>query len=139
MVGVLYAVYNGKYKLVEPDSSVTIPSGYQKTTMILSDESVTVYTLVSDPNSQFVLVYAENELGEAGFYRFDSYERTLQRYVPDTAVSADASNDADQAVQSKQYRSNLNKAAITIAILSILCVVLLVILIRLYMKERDRR
>ena len=69
----IFAIYNGKYKLLEPASDVKIPEGYTKTNMILSGISISVYE-PNLPGSDFVLIYAENELGEANFYRYDKVE-----------------------------------------------------------------
>lgn len=135
----LFALYGGKYKLIEPDSNVTIPSGYTKTRIIISGISITVYA-PEQIDSDFLLIYAENELGEAGFYSYDKVERTMQRYVLDTISVYEPVDIADEElINSKHYRSNLNKAAIIIALLSALCALFIILSIRLYLKSRGYR
>ncbi len=136
--GELYAEYNGRYRLVEPGPEVQIPSGYVKTKIIVSDISINVYAPEDDLGYEFLLIYAENELGEAGFYTYDKVERTLQRMIPDTLVigAADDEASADQNALKKEYRSNMMKAVFVITLLGILCALLIVVIIRTYMKSR---
>ena len=137
----LFAVYGGKYKLVEPDPTVRIPSGYIKTKIIISDISIDVYAPEDNLSYDFLLIYAENELGEAGFYSFDRVERTIQRCVPeDLAIRAPETDQLAEINELKSnYRSNLIKAVFIISLLSVLCAVLIVLCIRFYMKPRRRR
>lgn len=136
----IFAIYNGKYKLLEPASDVKIPEGYTKTNMILSGISISVYE-PNLPGSDFVLIYAENELGEANFYRYDKVEKTLQRFVEDIDFVTDPSDNIDNEDQSssKKYRSKLNKAAIVISILCALCAGLVIVVVRLYIKNRKQK
>lgn len=131
----IFAIYSGKYKLVEPDASVKIPDGYSKTRIIISGISIEVYA--SELDSEFLLIYAENELGEKGFYRYDKVEKTLQRYVgEEKSVYVPTDNIDEDIMTYKEYRSNLSKAAIIIALLSVLCVLLIILSIRLFMKTK---
>ncbi|MDF2486000.1 MAG: hypothetical protein K0R46_2168 [Herbinix sp.] len=133
-----YAVYSGQYKLLEPASDVIIPAGYVKTKLIISDISFTVFYPENNMESDYLLIYAENELGETGFYRYDKIERTLQRYVPgtDNAVSGAADTNATDLITSVEYRTNLTKAAIVIGILCALCALLIALCIRFFIKSR---
>jgi hypothetical protein len=136
--GEKFAIYEGNYKLLEPGSEVVIPKGYEKDGIIVSDIAIDVYLPIEDKDSDFVLIYAENELGEAGFYQYDKIERTLQRYIPKEAGGFDTSvnPENDELKKMEEYRSNLSKAAFVIALLSVICVALIAVLIRIYMKSR---
>lgn len=133
-----YAVYSGKYKLLEPDSSVVIPEGYVKTKMILSDVSVTAFYPENDFGSDFLLLYAENELGEVGFYQYDKIERTIQRYRSGISRIVNEDNDTttQDLITSEKYRTNLNRAAIVIALLCAVCALLITLLLRSAIKGR---
>lgn len=133
-----FAVYSGQYKLLEPGSDVLPPNGYLKTKLILSDISVTAFYPQEDIASDYLLIYAENELGEAGFYQYDRLERTLQRYVPRTEVNVSTENatDIEERIRSEEYRTNLTKAAVVIAVLSALCALLIFLCIRFFIKSR---
>lgn len=132
----VFVVYSGKYKLIEANDEVEVPKGYTKNRTIISGISITVYTQ-GEIDSDFLLIYAENELGEAGFYRYDKVEKTMQRYEAESALIYNPVDLVDDEIlDSNQYRSNLNKVAIIISLLSVLCVLLIILSIRLYMKTR---
>ncbi len=132
-----YAVYTGRYKLLEPDSSVVIPEGYKKTTLILSDIAVTAFYPGDNLSSEFLLLYAQNEQGEVGFYRYDKTEKTMQRYIPDhNTVSSETAADTQALTMAQEYRTNLNRAAIVIALLCAVCALLITLLIRAIIKGR---
>ncbi len=141
--GALFAVYDGRYKLVQPGPEVKIPRGYIKTKIIISDISIDVYAPEDNLSYDFLLLYAENELGEAGFYSYDRVERTLQRSIPtDLAVRAPETDQTDEINSLKStYRANMMKAVIIITTLSVLCAVLIVLCVRFYMisSGRNRR
>ena len=141
MDGEIFAVYGGKYKLVEPSSEVAIPNEYIKSTLIISGISINTYYPKGNPAYDFLLIYAENEHGEAGFYEYDRVEKTLQRYTADSPfgyVEAAEVNPNITALKN-EYRTNLMKAVIIITLLSVVCAVLIVISIRLYMKLQNKR
>ena len=137
--GEIYAVYSGRYQLLEPGNDVEIPKGYEKTKLMISDISFTAYYPKNDLDSEFLLVYAKNELGEASFYRYDRVERTLQRFIAgqDTIENQDSGQDTQKdLITSEQYRSNLTKAAVVIGILCAVCVLLIALMIRMMLKHR---
>lgn len=132
----IFAIYGGKYKIIEPPVDMVIPNGYTKTKIIISNVSIPVYA-PEQLNNEFLLIYAENELGEAGFYSYDKVEKTMQRYVIEASPAFDAVNNKDEEIMdAKKYRSNLNIAAVIIALLSALCAVFIILSIRLFMKTR---
>ncbi|HHX12426.1 MAG TPA: hypothetical protein GX731_06350, partial [Clostridiales bacterium] len=130
--GEVFAIYNGRYKIVELASDVNIPSGYIKTKAIISDVSIDAYYPENDMENDFFLIYAENALGEKAFYSYDRIEKTLQRFVEG---KRSASNivvpEEDEIMNSKEYKENLTKASIVIAVLAVICAVLIVGFIRI--------
>lgn len=92
-----YMICSGSYKLMEPGSEVAIPKGYTKTTLMISDSAITVYTPSKEPQSDFVLIYAENSSGQAGFYQYDKTENTLQRYMQAPANADSGRMDSNNA------------------------------------------
>ncbi|HHT88618.1 MAG TPA: hypothetical protein GX002_06390 [Clostridiales bacterium] len=131
-----YAVYGGKYKIIEPPADLNIPSGYTKTKIIISGISVPVFA-PEQLDSDFLLIYAENELGEAGLYSYDKVEKTMQRYISEILpIYEPVSEDNEELMSSKKYRENLNIAAVIIALLSALCAVFIILSIRMYLKAR---
>lgn len=124
-----YININGKYKILVPDSDELILKGFVQSELMISGVSITGYVPEHAANSDFVLIYVENEKGEKRFYRYDRKEQTLQRYV-------EAFSNLEKDNQTDNYRSNLNRAAIIIAALGALSALLLVIVIWLYIRLR---
>lgn len=133
--------YNGRYKLLEPDTDTLIPAGYVKTRIIISDISIPVYAPEDELDNEFLLIYAENEQGIANFYSYDRLERTLQRYPTDKhAIDwSPEYPDEEPITEVQKYKSGLNKAVVLIVILSVLCAFLVGISIHLLMKLKTRR
>lgn len=139
--GEKYAIYSGRYQILEPDSSIAIPEGYKQVTLIISEIQFNAYVPVKDEDSDFLLIYAENEYGETGFYQYDRIEKTLQRYHPnnaalDTPASTDPSQQQDDG---KGNNERLNKAVIVIVILGSLCGLLMIAVVVLVLKLRSNK
>lgn len=131
-----YIIYSGKYQLIDITDETLIPAGYLKTKLIISGISIPAFYPEGKMDSEFLLIYAMNELGEKAFYQYDKVEKTLQRYVVKKAVIPDTANDPtlQDDDQINKYHANLTKAAITIALLSALSAALVLIIIRLFFK-----
>jgi hypothetical protein len=122
--GTIYLVYRDGFKLVEPGSDIIIPEGYSRSEITVSGVAITAFVSDSNPESDIVLLYAEDATGKAGFYQFDKIQNTLQLYVPVT-------------IDNDKNSSDLNKGALTIAILSALCVLLFIAVVWLFLKRRQ--
>lgn len=137
---VQYVIYSGKYQLVQPQGELSIPNGYKESSLNLGGTSITAYVPMNNETSDFILIYAKNENGEEGFYQYDREEKTLQRINPDSIQSDDeTSNIEEEDTAAKNYNENLSKAAIVIAILSALCILLMIVSIRLLLKQKGRK
>lgn len=130
-----YAVYSGKYKLIEPDNTVKIPEGFTKTSITMSDITMTAYAPENNQNAEILLIYAENESGEKSFYYFDRVEKTMLRYVANHTLdsSVNASNGTE-SMKPDINRKQLNVTIIIIILLSGICILLTIVIIRLFMK-----
>lgn len=137
----LFAVYNGKYKLVEPGPEVELPKGYIKTRIIISDTSIVVYAPENNLEYDYLLIYAENEMGEAGFYQYDRIERTLQRYSNENPLKnvGKDNNSEPNTDRDNVYQANLRTAIIVITLLSIFSALMIVVSIRLYMNANSSK
>jgi len=131
-----YLVFNGSYKIILDNEEVDIPEGYVKTNITISGEAVPAYVLDNNMQNDFVLIYVENGDGEKGFYQYDKIEKTLQRFTNNLSGNSASDNKSGEI---EQYRNNLNKAAIVIAILSAVSVLLLFTSIKLLSKKKRRR
>jgi hypothetical protein len=138
--GVIYAVYSGRYTILEPDSSVEIPEGYKAGSLVLSGITVPAFIPIDNEESEFILLYAMNEQKEAGFYQYDRVEKTLQRYVPDSMIiNQSGSADGNDSDKTKEYKTNLTKAAVAIAILAAFSALMGIIITRLLLKSKGQK
>lgn len=68
----------GRFVILDVPADVEIPDGYELTQVVIQEHIVNAY---QHPDKvEFLLVYATNLYNEAGFYEYDTLERTLQRY-----------------------------------------------------------
>lgn len=114
-----YTIYNEitfnsiKLYYTKPDS---VPLGLRKTTIDINGEKVTAYR--NSKKSVFYLVYGMNvNTGDIGWYRYDSVDKTLQRYETRDLENLSMLN---------------NKYLITIAVLSTAILMLMLFLLILF-------
>lgn len=123
-----------RYEIIEVPEDVSIPEGYSRTKIILYGVTVTGYTKPDDLNNDFILIYAMNNEEEAGFYQYDRVEQTMQRYMG--SVTMNTNNNSSDEKTSDEYNGRLTQLAIIIAVLSAVCVLLILGIIKLYMKTK---
>lgn len=121
-----YSIYNeltfNSVKLFYTDPK-NVPKGFEKVKIDLNGEKVIAYTV--DKKSDFYLVYGMNvNTGEIGWYRYDSVEKTLQRYETKDLEALSIIN---------------NKYLITIVILSVSILMLMLFILVLITKIREKR
>lgn len=80
-----------RYVIIAPDETVSIPEGYTQIEAEIQGHAVTAYAKADD--REFLLVYAVNIKGEAGFYLYDTIEETYQRYAASNLVSQPAATE----------------------------------------------
>ena len=106
--------------------------------MLLYGVNVTAYTMENDLDNDYLLMYCLNENGDKEFYQFDRQDKSLQRYTGDLIdkVNADALNNTDaESEAAAKYAANLRQLAIIIAIISALCVILVMGMISVIMRK----
>ncbi len=136
--GSVYIQNQYKFQIVDVDESTKVPTGYRKTSVLLYGVNVTAYTMENDLDNDYLLMYCLNENGDREFYQFDRQDKSLQRYTGDLIdkVNADALNDNDtESKEAAKYAANLRQLAIIIAIISALCVILVMGMISVIMRQ----
>jgi hypothetical protein len=128
-----YAVFSGKYAIIEPDDAVTIPEGYKPGSLTISGITIPAYMPVDNEQSEFVLIYARNEFGDKGFYKYDRIEKTLQRYIDGgLIINNDQSSQDDSAAD--EYHNNMTKAVFVIVLLCAICILMTFVTVRMFIK-----
>lgn len=148
------------YTLIEVPVGGEAPAGYARSNFTLGSEIISAWT--NEEQADFILIYAMNWDGEAGFYRYDTVEQTMQRYVgelvaipvvPEEPSDTDAATDAEkelllnnnQQLQQKLAEANdlVHKGKLLILGLMVLVVILLILVICMLVftivrRRRDR-
>ena len=141
----LSVAQNKTFIIVKPESSVAVPQGYTQTTIKLNDRDVLAWK--SDQLSDFCLLYAMNTEGKKDFYTYDSTEGTLQRYTDRTVVvEVEKEPAVTQQTQVQEQKTKTlgffeklksDPALLPVfAVLSGLAVILIIICILLFIKNR---
>lgn len=126
------------FEIVDVEQSDLVPAGYKKTSVLLYGVNVTAYTASSNLDSDYLLMYCKNESGDCEFYQFDRQEKTLQKYTGDLIdkINATEGTITDAAVMtSNEYKKNLSQMAIIIAVLVGFCVLLIIAMISVLLKQ----
>lgn len=130
-------IENGyKYQITELGEAVEIPEGYVETTLILDGTTVTAYTLENDLDNDFVLLYVENPAGETSFYQYDRKEGTMQRYIGGNTDDNKVVY-SNEMMNSDEYKNKLMAMGIVIAVLGSICIIMSVILIHRFLKNKE--
>lgn len=127
----VYAVFGGRYEIIEPDKDIAIPEGYKAGTITISEITIPAYIPENNDQSEYVLIYAKNEFGDLGFYKYDRIEKTLQRYEGSSWI---IENGDKEDIKKAEDDSNLSKAVFVIILLCGLCILMTFITVRMYIK-----
>lgn len=135
----LVAIYNGRYKIVNPGPDFVIPSGYMKTKSKITGQSIDVYVPEENIDYDFVLIYAENEMGEAGLYQYDKVERTMQRYNDEKPFGFNDTTEGNNETELDKDKDGIPWSGIIIAILSVSTILILMVTIRMYLTINKKK
>lgn len=125
-----------RYEVKEADEEVELPDNYIKTKLILYGVNVPAYTLKNNLEADFLLLYAVNENGEAGFYQYDRIEKTMQRYSGIILEDNHSKVVSGKITNVEQYNQRVQQLSAIIAVLAGIIALLLIGLIRLFLKQR---
>lgn len=130
-----------RYIIVTPDETVAIPVGFEAVELEIQGQKITAYA--KDGDTEFVLVYAMNISGEAGFYWYDTKECTYQRYVErvETMESSETTEESTTEVPVVSETEIVRNLKVILYILSGVAVILLgfVIGFVIYLKKGKGR
>lgn len=127
-----------RYRLAENFGGITIPEDYEADYLLIDGQSIPAY--MTSRQSEYCLLVLTNDAGETGLYRFDRKEYTIQRYEPEIVTVADTGG-LNQRInelltQTKAYEQKKNTMSIVCGLLGVLIVLLLLLCVRMYIKNR---
>ena len=140
---ILYA--SSRYTIAKDPGTVKIPEGYFKTSILISGHNVAAYSPSEDLSSEFLLLILSKNGGEPELYSFDRVEKTLQRYSsskkdePINSKPASGYSTLEETELTKKYEKSLDNLTLVIAILSGVCMLLLILTIRMALKSKEQK
>ncbi len=109
--------------ILEPDDSVSTPSGYYSTTYDFDGNDVTVFA--SDSASGVIIVYAMTADTDPALYRYDTSLSTFVTYKADSVSTATTSDDEDATESATTDRSMFKTYFTFGAIIFVLLVIII--------------
>lgn len=128
------------YEVCEKPQDFVLPDGYVPTTLLIDEIMVPAYTKAGANPEEFLLVVLKNEAGDINWYRYDRTEQTLQRVKEEEYIVTQIvqSNDDGLKAAIKEYQVNQSILTFGIALLAGICVVLLLVILWLCIRHRNR-
>ncbi len=117
-------------------SKVSLPTEYQEAKLSLNGKEFPVWK--DTVNEGFFVIYAMNNSGEEGYYRYDSVENTYQRFEPE-AVAEEVADETDtSSLLGKVEKFVKDNLAVVVLAGGLGAILLLLILIIVSIKLHNR-
>lgn len=126
--------YGGSYKVSEDTSAYVAPTGYEETVLYIDGIRIKAYVKRDTTDADFYVLVLEDELGVSGYYRYDRQQQTLQRYDESRIELRQVVEEDNSALYEMldKYKSQQVFLLFTLAMFLALCVLLLLIVVKLY-------
>ncbi len=127
------------YTVAEDPAAYVAPTGYEETVLYVDGVRIKAYVKRDAPDSDFFVLVLEDELGVAGYYRYDRAQQTLQRFDEERIEIKQVVVEDNSAVYEAlaKYKSQQVFLLFALAMMIALCVLLLLIVVRLYRQKQD--
>lgn len=128
------------YMVCGKPENFKLPDGYVPTTLMINGIQVDAYAKQGENPEEFLLLVLRNEAGEINWYRFDRIEQTLQRVNEEEYVITQViqSNDDSLKQAIKEYEAHQSMLTFAVALLFGICFVLLMIILWLCIRRKNR-
>jgi len=128
------------YTVAEKPEELVLPDNYVKTVLMIDEIQVPAYVKQGEKPEEFLLVVLKNEAGEVNWYRYDRIEQTLQRVNEEEYVVTQViqSNDESLKVAIQQYEMYQSILIVAASALVGICLILLMIILVLSIRRRNR-
>ncbi|MBO5177861.1 MAG: cadherin-like beta sandwich domain-containing protein [Lachnospiraceae bacterium] len=128
------------YTVCKKPEEFQIPDGYVQTTLMINEIQADAYAKQGENPEEFLLLVLKNEAGEINWYRYDRVEQTLQRVNEEEYVITQViqSNDDNLKQAIKEYEAHQSMLTFAVALLFGICFVLLMIILWLCIRRKNR-
>ncbi|MDF2800464.1 MAG: hypothetical protein K0S61_367 [Anaerocolumna sp.] len=128
-----------RYQIISPEEDGIVPQGYIKTSILIDNTAIEVYSLEGEPDNEFLLIYAVGPSGNKGLYQYDRLEKTLQRYEGPQSLQQEETENSSNKTDS--IESKLVIMGVLLFVLIAVCIVLILNLVQsnAHNKRRDKK
>ena len=128
------------YTVCEKPEELTLPDGYTQTYLMINEIQVPAYVKQGEAPEEFLLLVLKNDAGEANWYCYDRVEQTLQRVNEEEYVVTQVIQNNEESLNAaiKEYEFHQSLLTFTVALLSGLCFVLLMVILGLCIRRKNR-
>lgn len=128
------------YTVCEKPAEFVLPDGYVQTTLMIDEIQVSAYTKQGENPEEFLLLVLKNEAGEVNWYRYDRVEQTLQRVNEEEYVITQVIESNDEGLKEavEEYQVHQSLLTFAVAFLFGICIVLLLVILWLCIRRRNR-
>lgn len=126
------------YTACEKPEEFVLPDGYTETILMIDEIQITAYS--KQGAEEFLLVTLKNEAGEINWYRYDRIEETLQRVEEEEYVVTQVIQSNDESLKAAilEYKAHQSMLTFAVAFLSGISVVLLLVILWLCIRRKNR-
>ena len=128
------------YTVCEKPAEFVLPDGYVQTALMIDGIQVAAYARQGENPEEFLLLVLKNEAGEVNWYRYDRVEQTLQRVNEEEYVVTQVIQSNDESLKEaiKEYQVHQSLLTFGVAFLFGICVVLLLVVLWLCIRRKNR-
>lgn len=128
------------YTVCEKPEEFVLPDGYVQTTLMLQEVQVPAYVKQGESPEEFLLLVLKNEAGEVNWYRYDRVEQTLQRVSEEEYIVTQVIQSNDESLKEaiKEYEVHQSLLTFAVALLFGICFVLLMVILGLCIRRKNR-
>lgn len=136
--GSVYLSVAGRFKVSENAEAYVAPTGYEETILYVDDIRIKAYVKRDVPDSGHFVLVLEDELGIAGFYRYDREQMTIQRFDEERIEIKQVIEEDNSGIKEalEKYKSQQVLLLFLLAMFIALSVLLLLIVLRLYRQKQ---
>ena len=128
------------YTVCDKPEEFKVPDGYVQTTLMINKIQVAAYVKQGISQEEFLLLVLKNEAGDVNWYRYDRIEQTLQRVNEEEYIITQVVQSNDESLKSAilEYEAHQSMLIFTVALLFGICLVLLMMILWLCIRRKNR-
>ncbi len=127
-----------KFTVLDVSDETMIPSGYIPTKVQLDGVEVPAYTMESDMNNNYLLLYLSGPNNEKAIYQYDRSEKTLQHYTGDMIQRVNKSGQDGYTKENQTDDENIRQTVLLTVIIAMVVIILCMLMYILKLIGRNR-